>query len=429
MKKRESRQNVDVATIILAGGQGTRLSPLTETRCKPDVLFAGRYRLIDIPISASINSGFHRIYVISQYLASHLNKHIKDTFQLSHHSKIDLSILSPEETKTHTWYNGTADAVRKNIKHLLEDPAEYYLILSGDHLYSMDLQDLIHFAVTSRADLTIASIPVDKSQAKRMGLLQITEERKITHFVEKPQEEAILQNFQLPQKFSKDCFFPYTEGNCYLASMGIYVFKRETLLELLEEQDGDDFGHNIIPHFINQGGKAASYIYKGYWEDIGTVTSYYMASMAFLKGEIGLNFYDERAPVYSQIVNLPCPKIEGATMYQSIICDGSIIKAEEIVHSIIGMRVHILEGTTLKECIIMGNPHSDLLETYTIGRNCHLEKVIVDEGAHIGNNVTLINKDHVDHFESNLIAIKEGIIIVKAGSKIPDNYTMDYLAA
>ena len=422
-------KKTDVATIILAGGQGTRLSPLTAKRCKPDVLFGGRYRLIDIPISASINSGISKIYVISQYLASHLNNYVKETYKLSAHCKIELSILSPEETKLHTWYNGTADAVRKNFENILETPADYYLILSGDHLYSMDLQELIDFAVQKDADLTIASIPVGKNDATRMGLLKVVPNMYISHFVEKPNQESILKEYLLPKELAKGSFFVYGEENCYLASMGIYVFKRETLVKILHENPGDDFGHNIIPHFINSGGKAASYIYRGYWEDIGTIASYYLATMALLEGKIGLNFYDEKAPIYSQIVNLPCPKIESALIHKSIICDGSIIEAKEVTNSLIGLRVHILEGSIIRHSIIMGNPHHEHTGEHTIGAGCRLEKVILDEGAQVGHGVSLINKECIDHLDGELFCIRDGIIIVKAGCKIPDHYTLDDLAA
>jgi glucose-1-phosphate adenylyltransferase len=418
---------INVATIILAGGQGTRLSPLTSKRCKPDVLFGGRYRLIDIPLSASINSGIGKIFVISQYLASHLNNYIKETYKLSPHSKIDLTILSPEETKIHTWYNGTADAVRKNLDNILEAPADYYLILSGDHLYSMDLQDLISFAVSKNADLTIASIPVGKGDATRMGLLKVDSNMAISHFVEKPKEEAILKEYLLPKHHAKGSFFTYED--CYLGSMGIYVFKKETLVELLKNQKGDDFGHDLIPYCIGSGARVSAYIYKGYWEDIGTVSSYYMATMALLRGDIGLNFYDESNPIYSQIVNLPCPKIESALIQKSIICDGSIIEAKEVTSSLIGLRVHILKESVIRDSIIMGNPHHEHTGEHTIGECCHLERVIMDEGSQIGHHVTLINKDQIQNLETSLFSIRDGIIVVKAGCKIPDHYTLDHLAA
>ncbi|MCF7851998.1 MAG: NTP transferase domain-containing protein [Simkaniaceae bacterium] len=431
-------EEFNVATIILAGGQGTRLYPLTETRCKPDVIFGGKYRLIDIPLSASINSGIPHIFVIAQYLASHLNKHIRETYQLTAHNQIDIQLLSPEETlHDKLWYRGTADAVRKNLEHLLDIPSEYYLILSGDHLYSMDLRKLLKFAMTMEADLTIASIPVGKKDAPRMGLLQIDEERWVQDFYEKPTEESILNRFKMPKKLAEGCFKTHDQSHDYLASMGIYVFKRDVLIRLLDEVKGDDFGKDLIPHFVRNKGKIASFIYQGYWEDIGTVYSYYHATMALLSNRIGLNFYDESYPIYAQVVNLPCPLITNGSILNSIICDGSIIKEANVVNSLIGLRTYILEGSTIKNSIVMGNPHyfhqeGDLptdIGHYTIGKNCHIENAIIDENAQIGNNVTLVNKDHIEHFDGDDICIREGIIIVKAGAKIPDDTTLQSLAA
>lgn len=427
---------LDVATIILAGGQGTRLAPLTETRCKPDVLFGGRYRLIDIPISSSINSHISDIFVISQYLASHLNKHIKETYTLSVHSQINVELLSPEESPHQKlWYQGTADAVRKNLHHILDTPASYYVILSGDHLYSMDLRELVRFAASQDADLTIASIPIGRDEAPRMGLLQVNENKYIEDFYEKPTDEAILNRFKAPQEIAQGAFKSYDE--VYLASMGIYVFKRQTLVDLLNEVKGDDFGKDIIPHFVKARGKTAAYIYQGYWEDIGTISSYYRSTMELLSGEIGLNFYNEKYPIYSQIVNLPCPMISGTSILNSIICDGSIIRAEEIINSMVGLRSYILEGSKIRDTIIMGNPHYQHEEGdpptevghYTIGKNCVIEKAIIDEGAQIGHNVVLTNPGHIQNLEAEGICIRDGIIIVKAGAKIPDNTTLDSLAA
>ncbi|MDN3504978.1 MAG: sugar phosphate nucleotidyltransferase [Rhabdochlamydiaceae bacterium] len=433
-----SDDQIDVASIILAGGKGTRLHPLTQTRCKPDVLFGGRYRLIDIPISSSINSNINNIFVISQYLSSHLNQHIKETYSLSVHTKTKITALTPEEkTDIQTWYNGTADAVRKNLEHILEIDAKYYLILSGDHLYSMDLRRLLRFADAKDADLTIASIPICKEEASRMGLLKINSESYISDFFEKPTDEKVLERFKMPKELSHGSFFSKDQEDSYLASMGIYVFKRKVLVDLLEQVQGDDFGHDIIPHFVGKQGKTAAYIYNGYWEDIGTISSYYRASMELLSQEIGLNFYNDAKPIYSQIVNLPCPLITDTVVRNSIICDGSIIKGKEIINSMIGLRAYILEGSIIKDSIIMGNPHymhekGDLpteVGHFTVGQNCYIEKAIIDEGAQIGHNVRLVNSENIDHLDCEHICIRDGIIIVKAGAKIPDHTTLDSLAA
>lgn len=432
-------EEVDVASIILAGGQGTRLHPLTQTRCKPDVIFGGRYRLIDIPLSASINSNINHIFVITQYLASHLNKHIQDTYMLSNHSPINLQILSPEEkTDIKTWYDGTADAVRKNLEYILDTPAKYYLILSGDHLYSMDLRELLNFARQQDADLTIASIPIGKEEASRMGLLKVNADQFVEDFYEKPSKPSILNSFKIPSQMANQCFFAQKGvEEFYLASMGIYVFKREALIHLLNQVKGNDFGKDIIPYFVKTRGKTAAYIYSGYWEDIGTVASYYRSTMELLSNDIGLNFYNELSPIYAQVVNLPCPLIENALINSSIICDGSIIQGDEIYNSLIGLRTYILSGSIIRNSIIMGNPHY-LHEDgkrpidmghFTIGENCLIDGAIIDEGAQIGHNVTLVNHHHIKEFENESLCIRDGIIIVKAGVKIPDHTTLESLAA
>ena len=424
--------SVDVASIILAGGQGTRLFPLTQTRCKPDVLFGGRYRLIDIPISASINSNINNIFVISQYLASHLNKHIKDTYSLGVYNKTSIDLLTPEEhSDIRTWYEGTADAVRKNLEHILDTPAQYYLILSGDHLYSMDLRKLLRFAISKEADLTVATIPMRRQDAKRMGVMKVDDDMYIERFYEKPQDEALLDELAVSSECASGCYKSFDQ-ECYLGSMGIYVFKREVLVNMLSKIKEHDFGQHIIPHLVNSDAKTAAYVYKGYWEDIGTIESYFRSTMELLNREIGLNFYSEQNPIYAETVTLPSPLIDQCHITKSIISDGSIIRAKEISTSVIGFRTIIEKNTTLHNSIVMGSAHyhkEDNTLIPTIGSNCYLDGVIVDENAQIGNNVTLCNTLNIDHWDSDEMVIRDGIIIVKAGAKISDGTTLDSIAA
>ena len=424
---------IQVATIILAGGQGTRLHPLTVHHSKPAVSYGGRYRLIDIPISNSINSDFRQIFVIAQYLSSELQHHIGQTYQFDHFNPGSVDVLTPQENDKgeKQWFQGTADAVRNNLPTILKSAADYFLILSGDQLYNINFQSMLAFAQEKNADLTIASIPVLKKDAKRMGLLKIDGQGKILDFVEKPQEEELLKKFELTPTFFSDWNVkPYKES-CYLGSMGIYVFRRETLISLLHSDPRDDFGFHLITTAVKQK-NTYSFLYHGYWEDIGTVASYYEANLMLTQDKNGLDTYDETNPIYTRPTYLPGPKIEHTKIHQSIICEGSIIEAAEISHSVIGLRSHIREGTIIRDTVMMGNHQympplhngKPLKADFCIGKNCLIEKAIIDEHVQIGNNVKLINEKKLDHHDGNGIFIRDGIIVVIAGTIIPDDFVL-----
>lgn len=429
-RKHQHHHPVDeVATIILAGGEGKRLYPLTLNRCKPAVSFAGRYRLIDIPISNSINSGIPHIYVIGQYLASTLTNHIKDTFQLDQIQGGWIELLQPEERHDEKpWYKGTADSIRKNLNHFKQAPCEYFLILSGDQLYNMDLEELIEFAKEKDADLTIATIPVDKTSASRMGIMNIDEEQMITNFVEKPEDPKILDKFTLPDSLQGK---NHLEGEHFLASMGIYVFKRDALFSLLEEDPREDFGKHLIPTQLEKSG-AAAYIYNGYWEDIGTVGSYYRANLDFTNKNLGLNLYDETNPIIARRCHLPCAHITETKVSNSLICQGSIVQAAKVENSIVGMRSNIKKGTEITDSVIIGHQFYETPTTLktaypkelSIGENCIIKKAIIDENCSIGNNVQLINKDNLQEYDGEDVFIRDGIIIVRGGAHIPDGFTL-----
>ena len=421
-RKKESSIGSNVATIVLAGGQGTRLFPLTANRCKPAVAFGGRYRLIDIPISNSLNSKIRQIFVISQYFASDLHQHITSTYQLDRFREGGIELLTPQETpEGKNWYKGTADAVRQNLDFLLKTPAEYFLILSGDQLYNMDLVRMIQFAKKEDADLVIAALPVKEAEARRMGLLKIDSASRITDFYEKPQEAAQLKYFQLPEK---------ADPPHYLGSMGIYVFKRSAIASLAEET-GDDFGKHLIPTLIKKS-KSSAFVYDGYWEDIGTVASYYQANLALTTQRNCLDTYNENNPIFSQPYNIPGAMIRGTKVKNSIISQGAIVEAEEITHSVVGIRSQIGKGTIIRDSIIIGNrfyhPPEHLraqLPTHlTIGQNCLIEKAIVDEHTSIGNHVQLINKQNIQKMDGDGIYIREGIIIVMPGTSLPDGFIL-----
>lgn len=428
------KQSITVATIILAGGQGTRLHPLTLHHSKPAISYGGRYRLIDIPISNSINSDFRQIFVIAQYLSGELQHHISQTYQFDTFNPGCVDILTPQEDEegNKDWFKGTADAVRKNLPTLLKSPADYFLILSGDQLYNINFQHMVSFARDQKADLTIASLPVFKDDAKRMGLLKIDPKCQVVDFVEKPKTDAALKKFLLPPRFFKDRNIKKSKEALYLGSMGIYVFKREALISLLRKDKREDFGYHLITTAVKNK-KTSSYIYEGYWEDIGTVSSYYEANLVLTKkANDGLDTYDEKNPIYTRPTYLPGPKIKSTKITESIICEGCIIEAKEVSRSVVGLRTHIRKGTIIRDSVIMGNhfymppTHQEkpLEAEFGIGENCLIEKAIIDEHVQIGNRVKLINKNRLQTFDGDGIFIREGIIIVTAGTRIPDGFVL-----
>ncbi len=426
-----ARKHSSVATIILAGGQGTRLYPLTLHHSKPAIAIGGRYRLIDIPISNSINSDFRQIFVIAQYLSGELQHHISQTYHFDMYHPGSVDVLTPginikgEQESFH----GTADAVRKNLPTILKSSADYFLILSGDQLYNMNFQKMVLFAQKRGADLTIASIPVIARDAKRMGLLKIDANARVIDFVEKPSSQKVLDHFQLPKTFFKKWDLSRPKKPSYLGSMGIYVFRREALISLLRQDHREDFGYHLIKTAVEKK-KTSAYIYCGYWEDIGTIASYYEANLSLTQSGEGLNTYDENHPIYTRPTFLPGPKIKQTKILSSIICEGCIIEAEEITRSVIGMRSHIKKGTIIRDSVLMGNHfympplHEDkpVVQDHWIGEYCRIEKAIIDEHVQIGNRVKLINKKKRQHFDAPPIYVRDGIIIVTAGAKLPNNF-------
>lgn len=423
--------SVEVATIVLAGGQGTRLYPLTLHHSKPAVVYGGRYRLIDIPISNSINSGFRQIFVIAQYLSSELQHHIGQTYHFDNFNPGSIEVLTPQinEKGEKQWFKGTADAVRKNLSTLLKSSAEYFLILSGDQLYNIDFQKMVSFAQTQGADLTIAATPVLEEEAKRMGLIKIDRRHRIADFVEKPKEKKRLARFQLAADFYKQKRKKSIDKPSYLASMGIYVFKRETLIDLLSQDEREDFGYHLISTALKTS-RVSAFLYHKYWEDIGTVASYYDANLILTHSEKGLDTYDERNPIYTRPTFLPGPKIKRTKIVQSIICEGCIIEADEITHSVIGLRSHIKRGSILRDTVMLGNhfymppTHEQKAEEedYWIGEDCLIEKAIIDEHVQIGDRAKLINKKKLAAYDGKGIFVRDGIIIVTAGTKIPNDF-------
>lgn len=406
-----------VACIVLAGGQGERLFPLTQTRCKPAVTFGGRYCLIDIPLSHAINAKIPSIFVISQYLVDSLHQHIAHTYAQEVMRGSQLHLLSPEETpQERVWYQGTADAIRQNRLHFQNSSADYFLILSGDQLYNMDLHKLVQFAIQSDADLTVAALPVDKKETSRMGLLKINEQGAVRDFIEKPTDPELLKGFLLSGSAQ------------YLGSMGIYVFKRKALFSLLGHE-GNDFGKDLIPKQLHLG-KTIAYVYPGYWEDIGTIGSYYRAHLSLLRGEPCLDMHDEKNPIIAERQDLPASFIESTAMHRVMIGEGSIIQAKEITESVIGLRSQIGKGSVIRRSVILGSSYyrppehqsPPLPPRFGIGEGCRLEGVIVDAHSWIGNYVQLVNKKGVENYDGENFYVRDGVIVVPSGAQIPDSF-------
>lgn len=416
----------EVATIILAGGRGTRLHPLTLHHAKPAICFGGRYRLIDIPISNSLHANFRQIFIIAQYLSGELQHHIHQTYQFAPFYEGYIEVLTPQEDELgqRQWFEGTADAVRKNLPTLLKSSAEYFLILSGDQLYHFSFKELIDFAKEQEAELTLAAMPITGKEASRMGLLQVSKEGKVHAFIEKPEGQEKIPFAVEPGFFGKEKENP--KEPCYLASMGIYVFRREAMIRLLQEDLRPDFGYHLIQTAVARG-KTSAFLYDGYWEDIGTVASYHEANLKLTRQE-GLNTHDEMLPIYTRRTHLPGPQIHNTKIVQSIICEGSIIEAEEITRCVIGLCSHIQEGTVLRDTVMLGNyffeERAVSSKAFWIGKDCHIEKAIIDEQVQIGDRVKLLNHQNLTHYNGEGIFIREGIWIITSETKIPDDFEM-----
>lgn len=411
-----------VISIVLGGGQGSRLSPLTATRSKPAVPIAGKYRLVDIPISNCLHSGITRIYVLTQFNSASLNKHIKNTYHFSSFSDAFVDILAAEQTPSSVaWFQGTADAVRQSLHHLAVHEFEYVLILSGDQLYQMDFEDMINHHIETNAEISIATIPVDAADVPGFGILKTDENNMITSFIEKPKSNFESWASEVSPEMQ-------AEGRVYLASMGIYIFNRKLLYELLEGNERTDFGKEIIPQSI-EGHRVASYQYEGYWTDIGTIPSFFEANLGLTDNIPKFNLFDKN-PIYTRARMLPPSKISGTLMEKSIVADGCIINAKQIIHSIIGIRTRIGVDTIIENCYVMGSDNYQTLEEIAeckesgspimgIGDNCHIQNAIIDKNTYIGNNVTINCGEKLEDGDYGTHTVQDGIVVVKKRAIIP----------
>ncbi|MFI5340892.1 MAG: glucose-1-phosphate adenylyltransferase [Candidatus Methylomirabilales bacterium] len=417
-----------VLSIIMGGGQGTRLFPLTRERAKPAVPLAGKYRLVDIPISNSINSGMHRIYLLTQFLSESLHRHVYGSFKFDHFSGGFVEILAAEQTHTDaSWYQGTADAVRKNIVHFRNADFDYALILSGDQLYRMDFRKLLKQHVESVADVTIATIPVTRDAAQSLGILQIDAERRIVRFVEKPKEPDLLDRLRLDRSAYARLGI---EGDqeFLLASMGIYLFNRDILFHLLDN-DLADFGRHILPRAI-QSHRVFSFVFQGYWEDIGTIRSFFEANLDLTSELPRFNFFDMSAPIYSRPRFLPASKINGASIDHAMISEGCIISHCHIAQSVVGVRSLVDIGSHISHTIIMGADYFESLESIRrnaaenrprigIGKNTRIDHAIIDKNARIGDNCVITPEGKPDTADHPLYYIRDGIVIIPKDMVIP----------
>ena len=408
----------EVLAVILGGGRGTRLFPLTAHRSKPAVPIGGKYRLIDIPISNCLNSHLRRIIVLTQYLSESLNKHIAQTYRFDPFTDAFVSVVAAEQTEDEQqWFLGTADAVRRANRHIRHHDFDDVLILSGDQLYQMDYRKMRETHVTAAADITVAVTPVDEAAAPGFGILKVDTTGRIVHFHEKPRPDELADlKSEIPGG-----------GEGYLASMGIYIFKRGALEQTLSLDASLDFGKHINPGSIGNL-KVQSHIHQGYWEDVGTIRSYYEANLALCQPVPPFDFYDVQTPVHTHPRALPATKIEAARMKNALVSEGSIIVDAELDRALIGIRSRIGRGCVIRNSLILGadfyekntpDPESGL-PALGIGENSVIENAIIDKNARVGANVRLINEAKTEHADGPCWYIRDSIVIVPKDTVVPD---------
>ncbi|AXO79452.1 glucose-1-phosphate adenylyltransferase [Olleya aquimaris] len=419
--------NDKVLSIILGGGQGTRLYPLTASRSKPAVPIAGKYRLVDIPISNCINSNIKRMFVLTQFNSASLNRHIKNTYHFSFFSSAFVDVLAAEQTPGNkTWFQGTADAVRQSMHHFLEHDFEYALILSGDQLYQMDFNKMIDAHINTGADISIATIPVNEKDATSFGILKTNEDNLITSFIEKPNSDL------LPEWTSPVSPDMEKQGKNHLASMGIYIFNRDLLVDLMNDPKTIDFGKEIIPQSINKH-KTISFQYEGYWTDIGNIDSFFEANIGITDDIPKFNLYDIDQRVYTRARILPTSKISGTNLDKTVIAEGCIVHASKIEKSVIGIRSRIGKETTIINTYMMGCDAYESLEEIEennikillgIGERCFIKNAILDKNIRIGDDVRINGGSHLEDKETDTYVIKEGIVVIKKGAIIPNGFVI-----
>jgi glucose-1-phosphate adenylyltransferase len=419
----------NVIAIILGGGQGSRLFPLTASRSKPAVPIGGKYRLVDIPISNCMNSDIYRIFVLTQFNSASLNAHIKNTYHFSIFGQAFVDILAAEQTPDNAgWFQGTADAVRQCMPHFLNHDFDYALILSGDQLYQMDLNEMIDEHIKNQADISIATLPVNAKDAPEFGILKTNSDSFIESFIEKPAKEL------LPDWESEVSDQMKSEGKLYLASMGIYIFNKNFLVEVMADTSTKDFGKEIMPQAVGHK-KIFSYQYEGYWTDIGNIDSFFEANIGLTDDVPKFNLFDDDNKIFTRPRLLPPTKFKNTTIDKSIMADGCIINAKEIVRSVVGNRSRIGAESVIHNTYVMGNDfyqNIDEMERDSqsgkillgIGERCFINNAIVDKNCKIGNDVHINGGKHLEDFSNDLYMVKQGIVVIRKGAIIPNNYTI-----
>lgn len=417
---------VKVGAIILGGGRGTRLYPLTKVRAKPAVPLCGRYRLVDIPISNCIHSGINKIVVLTQFNSHSLNRHINHAYRFDHFSGGYVDVLTAEQTDVGSdWFQGTADAVRKQLMHIRNIGVDYYIVLSGDQLYRMDYRDLLNTHLRKGADITVAALPVSRKDAKGFGVMKVFGNGRIKEFVEKPKDEGLLDSLVTPEALFSD-FGMKAEGKPYMASMGVYVFKA-TLLESLLEQHPEwvDFGKELIPHSLKQY-QVCAHPFDGFWEDIGTVRSYFDVSMEMTTERAPFNLHDPLHPIFTHARALPGVRISDTHVDKSIICEGTQISKASISQAIIGIRSIVRPGAQIDKSIILGAEYIEAPGEQSdkvplgIGEHAVISEAIVDQNARIGKKVVIRGSKKLKDCDGDGYAIRDGIVIVFKNAVIPD---------
>ncbi|MFZ4598359.1 MAG: glucose-1-phosphate adenylyltransferase [Terrimicrobiaceae bacterium] len=412
--------------IIMGGGAGTRLFPLTKERAKPAVPLGGKYRLVDIPISNCLNSGLRGIYILTQFNSTSLHRHINASYKFDDFTPSFVEILAAQQTPQGShWYQGTADAVRQNLRYFLEQPYEYFVILSGDQLYRMDYRDMLRQHVETKADITMATIPVERLAARDFGIMVTDEDRRIREFVEKPKADAVLDGLRIPTDLLKKIGQP-PEADLYQASMGIYIFNR-SVLEACLDNDLVDFGKNVIPAAISKY-QVMAFIFQGYWEDIGTIRAFFEANLNLADPHPQYSFYETGSTIFTHPRFLPASVISSATIERAMISDGCIIGTAKLERCVLGIRSIVQSGSTLKNTIMMG---ADVYESEVrnlpaglpaigVGRDCVINGAIIDKNARIGNSVVITPEGKSHDVDGDGYYIRDGIVVVPKNSVIQD---------
>lgn len=417
-----------VTAVILGGGRGSRLFPLTKDRAKPGVPIAGKFRLIDIPMSNCIHSGLERIFILTQFNSASLNHHVTETYQFGSMSARSVRILAAQQTSTSdAWFLGTADAVRQTLSHIVtpRERPDHILVLSGDHLYRMDYRAMIQEHLAHGADITVSVTPVSRSEAPRFGILKVDGDGRLTRFIEKPQSDAQLAGLEVE--------LPAPGGGAprraFLGSMGIYLFRTDVLAAGLQDTSNVDFGRDIFPGSIGASSVYA-HVFDGYWADIGTIRSFFDANLSLLDRVPRFDFYNEEAPVYTTRYHLPNTKINGSRIRESMLAEGSIIDESSISRSIVGLRCFVRQDTVIESALLMGADYYESAEQIAanlqrgippmgVGRRCTLVNAIVDKNAHIGDDVQLTNRQGLAEADGDGWYIREGVIVVPKDGVIP----------